>query len=50
MDGGGTAGYSLFKYETGKDRLTLWLTSFAAVREDIKAGKLAGIAGDGKFG
>lgn len=50
VDGGGTAGYSLFKYETGKDRLTLWLTSFAAVREDIKAGKLAGIAGDGKFG
>lgn len=50
VDGGGTAGYSLFKYETGKDRLTLWLTSFAAVREDIKAGKLAGKAEDKPYG
>jgi len=50
VNGDGTAGYSLFKYEAGKDRLTLWMTSFAAVREDIKAGKLGGIAEDGKFG
>jgi hypothetical protein len=47
---GGDRGYSLFKYELGKNKLTLWMTSAVAVREDIKAGKLKGSAAEGQFG
>jgi len=47
-DGG--RGYSLLKYEVGKKKLTVWMTSVAAVREDIKAGKLKGTAEEGQFG
>ena len=36
--------YLLFRYEVGPKGLTLWLTSYAAVRADIRAGKLKGIA------
>lgn len=43
-------GYTLFKYEVHKKKLTLWMTSYGAVRDDIKAGKLAGRAQDGPFG
>lgn len=43
-------GYLLFKYQAGKKRLTLWLTSYGAVREDIKAGKLAGRADAAPYG
>ena len=43
-------GYSLMKYQVDKKKLTLWMTSFAAVRDDIKAGKLKGKAADGQFG
>lgn len=49
-DDDGTRGYSLLKYEVNKKKLTLWMTSVAAVREDIKAGKLKGIAEEGQFG
>ena len=49
-DDDGTRGYSLFKYEVSKKKLTLWMTSAAAVREDIKAGKVKGIAEEGPFG
>jgi hypothetical protein len=43
-------GYSLFKYEVTARKLTLWMTSYAAVREDIKAAKLKGVAEDGAYG
>lgn len=43
-------GYSLFRYQVEKKKLTLWMTSYAAVREDIKAGKLAGKAEDKPYG
>ena len=42
--------YLLFRYEVGPKGLTLWLTSYAAVRADIRAGKLKGIAESGEFG
>ena len=43
-------GYSLMKYQVEKKKLTLWMTAYGAVREDIQAGKLAGRAEEGKFG
>lgn len=43
-------GYSLFKYQVDKKKLTLWMTAYAAVRDDIKAGKLAGKAEDRAYG
>lgn len=43
-------GYTLFRYQAEKKKLTLWMTSYAAVREDIKAGKLAGKAEDKPYG
>jgi hypothetical protein len=43
-------GWSLMKYEAGRKKLTLWMTSFAAVRDDILAGKLQGKAAEGTFG
>jgi hypothetical protein len=46
----GLRGYSLLKYEVGKKELTVWMTSVAVVREDIKAGKLKGIAEEGQLG
>jgi hypothetical protein len=42
--------YSLMKYRVDRKKLTLWMTSFAAVRDDIRAGKLAGKATEGQFG
>ena len=51
LDGGDTPhGYTLFKYQADKRKLTLWMLSYAAVRDDIKAGKLKGKAEDGRFG
>jgi hypothetical protein len=38
------------KYRVERKKLTLWMTSFAAVRDDIRAGKLAGKAAEGQFG
>jgi len=43
-------GYVLFRYAVEKKKLTLWMLSYAAARQDIKAGKLAGIAEDGPYG
>ena len=43
-------GYSIVRYKLeDKDELVFWLTSYPAVREDIKAGKLKGIAESGQF-
>lgn len=43
-------GYALFRYRLEGKKLTLWLTSYAAVREDIKSGKLAGRVEDRPYG
>jgi hypothetical protein len=43
-------GYTLFKYRVAGGKLTLWMLSYAAARDDIKAGKLTGKAEDGPFG
>lgn len=43
-------GYLLFRYEIKGRRLTLWMLSLKAAREDIKAGRLAGKAEGGEFG
>lgn len=43
-------GYVLFRYQVDKKKLTLWLTSYMAVRDDIRAGKLAGRAHDKPHG
>jgi len=43
-------GYTLFKYQADKRKLTLWMTAYAAVRDDIKAGKLKGKAEDEAYG
>lgn len=42
--------YAIMKYQVDGKNLTLWMTSYAVVREDIKAGKLEGKAGDGPLG
>ena len=42
--------YTLFRYQADKKKLTLWILSYAAAREDIKAGKLKGKVEDGPFG
>lgn len=43
-------GYLLFKYEVKGARLTLWMLSLKAARDDIKAGRLTGKAEGGEFG
>jgi hypothetical protein len=43
-------GYTLFRYQAEKKKLTLWMTAYGAVREDIKAGRLAGKAEDKPYG
>jgi len=43
-------GWSVLKYEVSERELTLWMTDFDAVRGDIKAGKLKGIAEEGALG
>ena len=50
LDDASDRGYSLMKYEAGAKKLTLWMTSYAAVHEDIVAGKLRGIAEKGPHG
>jgi quercetin dioxygenase-like cupin family protein len=50
LDADSERGYSLFRYEVDADRLTLWMTSFNVVREDIRAGRLTGIAQPGQLG
>lgn len=49
-DGADFRGYMLFRYEVKGRKLTLWMLSLKAVREDIKAGKLAGRAEGGEYG
>lgn len=43
-------GYLFFRYQLKGAKLTLWMLSLKAVREDIKAGKLAGKAAGGEYG
>jgi len=43
-------GYTLFKYEVASRKLTLWMLSYAAARDDIRAGKLKGKAEGGPYG
>jgi len=43
-------GYSIMKYEVEAGTLTLWMTSYAAIREDIRAGKLKGVAEKDPYG
>jgi hypothetical protein len=44
-------GYTIIRYKVeGDDEMTFWITSYPAVREDIKAGKLRGVAEAGQFG
>ena len=49
-EGADFRGYLLFRYEVKGPRLTLWMLSMKAAREDIKAGKLAGKAEGGEYG
>lgn len=49
-EGGDLRGYVLFRYQASGRKLTLWMLSYGAVREDIKAGKLKGTAEDGPYG
>jgi hypothetical protein len=50
LDDSHERGYSIMKYEAGANELTLWMTSYAAIRDDIRAGKLKGIAGKDPYG
>lgn len=50
LDDARVRGYTLMKYEVAKKKLTLWMLSYGAARDDIKAGTLPGIAEDGQFG
>jgi hypothetical protein len=49
-EGNSVRGYTLFKYEVASRKLTLWMLSYDAVRNDIRAGKLEGKAEDGVYG
>ena len=50
LDDAQERGYSIMKYEVSADELTLWMTSYAAIRDDIRAGKLKGVAGKDPYG
>lgn len=43
-------GYFFFRYAVEKKKLTLWLLSYAAARQDIRDGKLKGVAEEGPYG
>lgn len=43
-------GWFFFRYAVEKKKLTLWMLSYAAARQDIKDGKLKGIAEEGPYG
>lgn len=47
---GDLRGYVLFRYQASARKLTLWMLSYSAAREDIKAGKLKGKAEEGPYG
>jgi len=49
-EGDTVRGYTLIKYEVTSRKLTLWMLSYAAARDDIRAGKLRGKAEDGAYG
>ena len=50
LNGDAERAYTLFKYVAKKNKLTLWMASYNAVRADIRAGKLKGVAEEGRFG